>query len=414
MTSNDTSMKTAHLASALAALALLAALIGGAALYAQRIEADYVRALAPVDFSQKYLGSALQRAAFQQRDLLPVYGSSELLVQKPYQEPYRAVNLFRGEPTGFTIFPLGHGDTTDLVLLQRLAAVGSGLRGKKVVISLSPTWFFERLQEPHHAYAGNFSRLDAGAVIFNTALSYGLKRDVARRMRDYPDTLARDSLLRFAVVRLINDTPTDRALYYLALPLGMLQNLVLRLQDHWEILSYIWSHPEIAPAAPARARPIDWAGLLAAARVESARQTDNNPLHFDNGDWASGYRSYVAAQRGTMSDAEFLAGLRRAREWNDLELLLRTVRELGGRPLVLSMPIGGTYYGWLGVSPQARAQYYAKVRGLAEKYGTAERDFAEHDQDPYFVLDARGHMLPAGWVYYDQALDDFYHGRPLR
>jgi D-alanine transfer protein len=51
---------------------------------------------------------------------------------------------------------------------------------------------------------------------------------------------------------------------------------------------------------------------------------------------------------------------------------------------------------------------------LASRYGMAEHDFADHDEDPSFVLNARGHLLPQGWVYYNQTLDNFYHGRPLQ
>ena len=31
-----------------------------------------------------------------------------------------------------------------------------------------------------------------------------------------------------------------------------------------------------------------------------------------------------------------------------------------------------------------------------------------------FVLNARGHLRPKGWVYDDQALDNFYHSLPLQ
>src|SRR5262249_1363986 len=111
------SMKQTHLRAASLALSLIACLLVGATLYANWLERRYVHVLVPAEFSQKYLGSALQRAAFDQPDLLPVYGSSEWYIQKPYQDPYRAVNIFRGEPTGFAVFPIGYGDTTDLLIL---------------------------------------------------------------------------------------------------------------------------------------------------------------------------------------------------------------------------------------------------------------------------------------------------------
>jgi len=322
--------------------------------------------------------------------------------------------VFRGEPTSFNIFPVGQGDTTDLLILQRLVAIGPGLRGKKVVISLSPNWFFERLQVPRKSYAGNISRLQAGEVAFSTDLSFDLKHAIAKRMLDYPDTLQRDTVLRFAVEKLADGSLASRALYYLALPLGKLRNLVLRLQDHWEILTYIWSRPDIQPAVPPRGTPPDWSALLVMAERESHRHTDSNPFGFDNQDWQRFYREQVTAKRHSLDDRYFLSGLNRAREWIDLDLLLRVLQELGARPLILSMPLGGSYYDYVGVSAKARAEYYAKVEQLASRYGAIVRDFADHDEDRYFVLNARGHLLPKGWIYYSQALDDFYHDRPFQ
>jgi D-alanine transfer protein len=406
-------LRHVYLIAAAAALLVFGALLLGGARYAEWQEERYARTLAPAEFSQKDLGSALQRAAFRQRDLLPVYGSSELNLQKPYQQPYRAINLFRAEPTGFEIFPIGQGDTTDLLIAQRLAGVGPDLRGKKVVISLSPTWFFERRQVPYRAYAGNFSRLQAGELLFSAELSYGLKRDFARRMLQYPNPLRQDPLLFFAARKLSDGSPLSWALYELAVPLGKLQNLALRLQDHWESLSYIWSHPLAQPALAQQAAPINWPALIAAARAASARHTSNNPFGFDNQDWRDRYQQESAPLKRTMSDAQFLSGMQRAREWGDLALLLRTLNELGARTLVLSMPIGGRYYDYLGVSARARSSYYGQLRALARRYGAAERDFAEYDQDPAFVLNARGHLLPAGWVYYSRAIDDFAHDRPI-
>jgi len=348
-------MKTIYLTPALLALALLAAVLAGGSIYARWIENRYVHILAPEEFDQKFLGSALQRAAFRQPNLLPVYGSSELTIQKPYQQPYRAITVFRGEPTGFTVFPVGQGDTTDLLMLQRLAAAGADLRGKKVAISLTPTWFYERRSEPRSAYAGNFSRLHAGELAFSTRLSFELKHDVARRMLHYSNTLEHDPLLRFAVENLADGSPASRVRYYLALPLGMLQNLVLRLQDHWEILNYIWSRPDIKPDQPPPAAPPDWPTMLAVAERTTRQVTDTNPFGFDNGDWHDRLAHRVAAKHHTLSDKAFRSHMRQSIEWTDLVLLLRTLRELGARPLLLSMPMNGPYYDYVGVSALARA-----------------------------------------------------------
>ena len=37
-------------------------------------------------------------------------------------------------------------------------------------------------------------------------------------------------------------------------------------------------------------------------------------------------------------------------------------------------------------------------------------DFADHDDDMYFVIDPNSHLSRKGWTYYDRALDAFYQG----
>ncbi len=139
--------------------------------------------LAPV----KNQGTALQQAALDTDCLLPVYGSSEQVLHTAYNRPFHATNVFRDQPTGFTVFPVGKAETTCLIMLQKLAALGPALSGRKLAVSVSPAWFFDRPMAWADGYAGNFSALHAGEFAFNTHLSLQLRQDAARRMLQYPD-----------------------------------------------------------------------------------------------------------------------------------------------------------------------------------------------------------------------------------
>ncbi len=55
-----------------------------------------------------------------------------------------------------------------------------------------------------------------------------------------------------------------------------------------------------------------------------------------------------------------------AKEWTDLELLLRALRELGARPLLLSSPMKGSFYAYWGVLQQERWLYYDRLRMLVQ------------------------------------------------
>jgi D-alanine transfer protein len=291
-------LQAPHLVSMFMALGLASSVLIGFDRYATGVENRYVRALSPLMFIQKGQGRALQRAAFQRHDLLPVYGSSELLNQRAYQRPYNAKVLLEAFPTGFTIFPIGKAETSDLIFLQKLAAVGGSARGKKVVISLTPVWFFNRgeMMDPD-SYGGNFSRLQAYELAFSGELSLDVKRRAARRMLDYPGTLASDPLLRFALDSLADFTPAGRCRYALAFPLGKLQTVVFGLQDHWEVLGYIQGRPGLKSSVAQRIADPDWPALKARAIELYREHSSNNPFGFDNDRWLDGYRQKAAEQQ---------------------------------------------------------------------------------------------------------------------
>jgi len=112
-----------------------------------------------------------------------------------------------------------------------------------------------------------------------------------------------------------------------------------------------------------------------------------------------------------MQTKTFLTKVGKAKEWTDLDLLLRTFHELGAHPLLLSMPVEDIRLEVYGVSPEARTAYLRRLEGLAEKHDVPLLDFRDHQKDPGFLVDFLDHLSPQGWMYYNKALDDFYHAR---
>src|SRR5215831_20122379 len=119
-----------HLVSALIACTIIIAILCGGRLVAIQLERKTVHSIAPKDFFIKNQGLAFERAAARTPDILLLYGSSELI--DPI--PNRASDFFHKEPTGFEVCPVGKAGTTSLIILQKLAALGSELRGRKVVV----------------------------------------------------------------------------------------------------------------------------------------------------------------------------------------------------------------------------------------------------------------------------------------
>ena len=404
-------MNTPRLAAAVAVLLLAGAGLAVGAFHARRLEIRAVHALAPQMFPQKNRGLALQQAALRQPDLLPLFGSSELNVANPFHPSA----LFREYPTGFTVFPVGDLGSTSLVWLQAVAALGPELQGKKVAVSI-PARAFMTERTDRHAYSANFSRLHASEVAFSIQLPFALKQVAARRMLQFPETLRGDPLLAFALERLGDGSRFSRVVYYASMPLGQLHNLVLRLQDHAETIMFLRAQRGLA--RPARySAELDWPAFRERAEAQARRRADDNPVGFENTLWTAHAGEIDMQRRARGEDGvaspprpDEVSAVDRSEEWADFALLLRVIRSLGGEPLILSAPLHGAYYDYIGVSLSSRQAAYRRLRELASAEGVALVDFAEHDSDPYFTIDSGFHLSGEGWVHYDQALDAFFHG----
>ena len=376
---------TPHLSGALVACALTATILCGGRVLAIYLEERTIHSTAPRDFFIKNQGLAFERAAARAPDILLLYGSSELI--DPI--PDRASDFFSREPTGFEVCPVGKGGTFSLTILQKIGALGSELRGRKVAISLSPSSFLTPAVRPDF-YAGNFSLPAASGTLFGNALDLNLKAEIAKRMLQFPDTLGKNGLLRLAASCLASGRPLDRVVLMAMWPLGKLQNIILDLQDHFEALIYILGGGKPVP---------NWLRPLSSHRV-----------HLHKGSAGDGREAMTTGSLDTIhpaKDAAFRARVATASEWTDLELLFRTLSALRARPLILSMPID--VYLAPGVSRSAHKAYYDRMRQLARRYHFPLVEFEDHDADPTFLIARREHPTPKGWMYYNRALDNFFH-----
>jgi D-alanine transfer protein len=372
----------------------------------QALTSQYIHALAPLMFPLKSRGSELQREALRNGDLLPIYGSSELA----FDNPYHASAMFASYPTGFTVFPVGGGETTSLIILEDVAAEADVLHGKKIVISVSPPFFFLHDRNPEF-YATESTALHLSSLVFSPDFSLPVKQAAAKELANSPAMLSQNAQVALAVKRLASGTPVDLALYDQSLPNGRMQNARLHAQDVSETSEYIQSRSDLDPEVRRQAAPIDWLALLRQADEEQRASADNNPFGFDNQAWIDKYSKLVPEREAQHDDAWFVDNLDHTAEFTDLDLLLRGLSELNAQPLVISQPIPGIYYNYIGISGQARMQYYTRLRALGAQYGVPVVDFEDHDTDSHFVTDPNSHLSRLGWVYYDQALDAFFHGR---
>jgi D-alanine transfer protein len=339
----------------------------------------------------KNQGMALQRSAFRRADLLPLYGSSELTKNIPVKSSL----FFRDFPSGFAIFPVGKIGTTSLIILQKLAALGEVASGRRVAISVSPTWFFTDTPA-EHPYRGNFSKQQALAALLNPRLGFAFKRELARRLLLHPETLEHDALLRFLTASVARGGISGRALYAAAWPVAELQHGLQNAQDHIAMGGHLLLHPPPAARPVAPGAPLEWERLLAEATAAAPK-----------GGAAAAYRPYF---KKFGSDEGFRQKVAHAPEWDNFELLLRGLHRLRMHPLILCMPPDGVFLENGGISKESLALFSARVRSLCAQHGAQVEAFEDHVEDPAFFADPHDHLSAKGWMYYNRALDQFYHG----
>jgi len=388
-----------HLFAGLIASGLVVAVLFCGEIAAVHLEHTTIAATAPELFPLKKQGLAFQRAAAHAPNVLPLYGSSELTA---VLVPERAHVFFRTAPTGFQVSPVGAGGFNTLSIVQKVAALGSDLRGKKVAISLSPGWFLNPGAGWWEGYKGNFSQMAASEMVFGTALDFELKRDIASRMLKCPSTLETSPFLEFALKRLASGRWLDRVFFCAVWPFGKAQTAVMEFQDHFAALNYI--RHKVKPAPQSHSESLDWSKLIAS--VGETKPADSDKL--------TKASSLDEELRPGRRDVGFQKGMNKSAGWIDLELLLRTLTRVHARPLLLSMPIPGDFYDRNGVSRSAREQYYLKLRALVQRYHFRLVEFKAHDEDSAFLYLHQSHLTAKGWIYYDRALDDFFHGRAPR
>lgn len=382
-----------YLFAAVIACSLVAAVLFAARMVAVHCEHATVLSTAPELFPLKNQGLAFQRAAACAPNVLPLYASSELTALKV---PERANIFFRTAPTGFQVSPVGAGGMAPLNILQKVGALGSDLRGKRLAISLSPGL---TTNPGCKSYDGNFSLMAASEMVFGTVLSFELKQQIASRMLECPSDLEKSPLLQFAVRLLASGRWLDRVVFYALWPIGKVQNTVLEMHDHFAAVSHILHKIKSAPRG--HLEIIDWPNLI--SKVSAFKPTDEDKV-----EKSSSLHQQIAPGSG---DAAFRIRIHTAPGWTDLDLLLRTLASVHARPLLLSMPFDGQSYDETGISRSARDGYYNRLRALAQRYHFALVEFKGHDEDPAFLYLHKSHLTAKGWIYYDRALDDFFHGR---
>src|SRR5262249_25979981 len=238
------------------------------------------RSVAPLRAPIKFLTLPVQLSVLANDRTLPIYGSSELYC---CGDPYRPTQLFASQPTGFDVFAFGRYGVGHLLYAETFGALGHALEGKKLVVIDSPPWFSNATDADQRSYALNYSPEIAKALIFSSPISLPLREAIARRMLDFPSTLAGDPVLGAAVRALADPTPLHLGASRALVRSGAREAGVARGRGARLVGRFLHRLPVPQPPQPAlRRRRLKWPALAARGTKIADRRDSTNPFGFPN------------------------------------------------------------------------------------------------------------------------------------
>lgn len=286
------------------------------------------------------------------------------------------------------------GEGYDQSLWQAIAAGAYGTGGKvqnrKVVLMVSPQWFFKGSGDQSKFYT-KFSYTLYRAFMQSDQISDETKAYVRSRC----SALGIDDGKLAAASR---DTPLDA-----------INDLAYAATDAWKLRSQVDNIVDIAPSksaarlqaqASGQAEEPDWDALLVSAQAEGEAACTNNDFGVYDSYW----------EKNHTYDPELFQNFDEADdEYADLACFLRVCKEVGFEPLVCILPVHGQWYDVSDVSGGDRQAYYERIRQICKDAGASYADFSGFEYEKYFLCDTV-HPGWKGWVRIEHAFYDYVKG----
>ncbi|MDR3586381.1 MAG: D-alanyl-lipoteichoic acid biosynthesis protein DltD [Desulfosporosinus sp.] len=347
-----------------------------------------------------FQGTLLQSMALKDPTLVPMYGSSEF----GGGGPYNPTKLFAGKPTDWTPYLIGHAGSLDLI--QTLYAGAQDLKGKKIVLSLSPQWF-NNGGIAQNTFAANFSALQAYKLLFNPSLTIQTKTALSERLSQFNEVKHSYPILEGLLKYYGRSDPESRLMEAFYWPIARVEMASLEIQDTLKTIKVIQklSAQEIAKNASDKSWKTlpDWSKMQEIATADVGKNENNNSFGVNNGFYKKNIPNLNKLKNSLVKGRLYPSP-----EYSDLNLLMRVLKDEGADPIFLIQPVNGSWYDFTGFPKQQRQKYYSQVREMADHYGDALADFSGHEYDKYFMNDP-SHPSEKGWLEIDETLDKFVH-----
>lgn len=353
--------------------------------------------------TNKFKSPVLQKNGVKQGDNLMMFGSSEFEASDGYStHPFK---FFDGKKADFQINLIGRAGYKTLVHATDFGALGSSLKGQKVVFVLSPQWFTKGGID-ENTFEANSSELQVYGFLFNPVLSLNSKQQLSKRIisisskkpnKDFQ--IMRD----FCNLYNKNDIITTSKRNLMA-PYYWIRYKLLTLKDDIESNKNLKSNQKYAKHQSTKHTNFNWNLELKKAVDTAKPKSNNNQFGMENNVYNTMTKGNLEKLKGSMKNASYIE----SPEYKDFNLLLQVCKEEGIKPLILNIPVNGKWYDYAGFNKGDRQIYYEKINKMIKSYGFEVADFSSHENEDYFLKDG-SHLGWKGWVYVNEAIDKYYN-----
>lgn len=342
-------------------------------------------------------GLDIQKEALKEGNYLPIYGSSELsrvdqfhpsVVSKKYKQ-------------GYTPFLLGRPGTQSLSHFLDVNALGESLKGKKVVVVLSPQWFQPKgVSEP--SFGANFSPLHAYKFALEDTKNTPERRYAAERLLSF-QVVQSDETLKNLLENIITKGPKKPHDPKLITMAGNLELKVLERKDDLESKFITGSKQNrIDKELKSLPEKLDYQHLDDLAKETGQKNIGNNPFHVKE----KYYEKKIKPIEAKLKDSRKNLSYDESPEYGDLQLLMDAFKKVGADVIFINPPINGKWVDYIGMDKQGLDKYYAKTKQQIESQGFKYFSLEQYQNDPYYLEDTI-HLSWRGWVQIDKVLADF-------
>lgn len=325
-------------------------------------------------------GTLIQNKLFETNKYYPVYGSSELGKDDPFN-PAIALNKHNSSKP---VFLVGTGGSTDLINSVELAAQYDKLKGKKITFIISPQWFTD-----HGLTNRNFdARISQTQIqqLFNQSKMPGeLKQRYAQRLLQFPH-VHNKAFLRYQAKH--PDTTSNN---YIS---KFKENQLLKIESIKSLFNT--KSVPLEDVKPVTNSSDSWQDMRDKAVQVGKDNTTSNQFDIRDPYW----KLIKESKRKVKRNYEFNIN---SPEFQDLKLLVQTMHDAGADVQYVSIPVNGKWYDYIGINQDRRQAVYKKIHSTVVDNGGKIYDMTDKDYEKYVISDAV-HIGWKGWVYVDQQI----------